>query len=187
MSLSVSPSLSLSLTLCLCLCVSFSYSPCWAGAVAVHCKAGLGRTGTCIGCYMMKHFRMTGSCDSLTHSLTLSVTPCLIWETDRGTEAETETPQLLLVWLWDIDDALFRLHRYLHSFSWVVMWSDLMWCDVMFLPPTANLSGTTIAEETIGWLRHVRPGSVIGPQQQYMKDMQVGVATAVLWCVTAVA
>ena len=30
------------------------------------------------------------------------------------------------------------------------------------------------AEETIGWLRHVRPGSVIGPQQQYMKDMQVG-------------
>lgn len=58
------------------------------GVVAVHCKAGLGRTGTCIGCYMMKHFRMT-------------------------------------------------------------------------------------AEEAIGWLRHVRPGSVIGPQQQYMKDMQM--------------
>lgn len=29
-----------------------------------------------------------------------------------------------------------------------------------------------VAEETIGWLRIVRPGSVIGPQQQYMKDMQ---------------
>jgi len=28
------------------------------------------------------------------------------------------------------------------------------------------------AEEAIGWLRIVRPGSVIGPQQQYMKDMQ---------------
>ena len=57
------------------------------GAIAVHCKAGLGRTGSVIGCYMMKHFKMT-------------------------------------------------------------------------------------AEETIGWLRIVRPGSIIGPQQQYMKDMQ---------------
>lgn len=57
------------------------------GAVAVHCKAGLGRTGTCIGSYMMKHHRLT-------------------------------------------------------------------------------------AEETIGWLRIVRPGSVIGPQQQFLKDIQ---------------
>lgn len=57
------------------------------GAVAVHCKAGLGRTGTCIGAYIMKHFRFT-------------------------------------------------------------------------------------AEEIIGWLRIIRPGSIIGPQQQFMKDIQ---------------
>ena len=29
------------------------------GAIAVHCKAGLGRTGCLIGCYIMKHYKFT--------------------------------------------------------------------------------------------------------------------------------
>ncbi len=57
------------------------------GAIAVHCKAGLGRTGTCIACYLMKHYRVT-------------------------------------------------------------------------------------AAEVIGWIRVCRPGSIIGPQQHYLKEME---------------
>jgi len=57
------------------------------GGIAVHCKAGLGRTGTCICAYLMKHFRIT-------------------------------------------------------------------------------------AAEAIGWIRVCRPGSVIGPQQHFLKGIE---------------
>jgi len=30
-----------------------------AGVIAVHCKQGLGRTGTLIGCYVMKHYQLS--------------------------------------------------------------------------------------------------------------------------------
>merc|ERR1719474_734225 len=57
------------------------------GVLAIHCKAGLGRTGSLIGCYIMKHYRWT-------------------------------------------------------------------------------------AQEFIAWVRICRPGSVIGPQQQFLKNLQ---------------
>lgn len=37
--------------------------------------------------------------------------------------------------------------------------------------------------KVIGWLRIVRPGSIIGPQQQYMQDMQVRTCVCVVSCV----
>ena len=65
-------------------------------AVAVHCKAGLGRTGSCNGVFMMKHYGLT-------------------------------------------------------------------------------------AEETIAWTRICRPGSIIGPQQHFLVEMQATAWRQVCW------
>jgi len=35
----------------------FNIAECETGAMAIHCKAGLGRTGTLIGLYAMKHYK----------------------------------------------------------------------------------------------------------------------------------
>ena len=62
-SLSTSPSLfkSISQSQSQYLCPSHTLSNIllFSGAIAVHCKAGLGRTGCLIGCYMMKHYKFT--------------------------------------------------------------------------------------------------------------------------------
>ena len=64
---SLSHSLSFYISLLLSLSIYFSLPsnilifpiPSVSGAIAVHCKAGLGRTGCLIGCYMMKHYKFT--------------------------------------------------------------------------------------------------------------------------------
>ena len=40
------------------------------------------------------------------------------------------------------------------------------------------------AEECIGYIRIARPGSVIGPQQNFLCDVEVGLGVAVRWAVT---
>ncbi|CAN0531429.1 unnamed protein product, partial [Ectocarpus sp. 8 AP-2014] len=43
------------------ICETTKASDAACGAIAVHCKAGLGRTGTNIALYMMKHYGYTAA------------------------------------------------------------------------------------------------------------------------------
>lgn len=44
--------------------------------------------------------------------------------------------------------------------------------SLTLLPSSLFFPSRLTAEEIIGWMRIVRPGSVIGPQQQFLKDIQ---------------
>ncbi|CAF4581759.1 unnamed protein product [Rotaria socialis] len=89
------------------------------GAVAVHCKAGLGRTGTLIGAYLMKHYKFTAA-------------EVIAWLLHLAGLGRTGT----------LIGAYLMKH---YKFT---------------------------AAEVIAWLRICRPGSVIGPQQNFLEEKQ---------------
>eukprot|EP01018_Ginkgo_biloba_P016891 Gb_00815 [translate_table: standard] len=102
-----------------------------SGSVAVHCKAGLGRTGVLIGCYIMKHYRFTAN----EHDSPFPLTEVVMLKVACITFTET-------------------------------CFSMMDFCLNALVGHCAYL------KQVLGYLRVVRPGSVIGPQQHFLRDMQ---------------
>lgn len=131
--------------------------------ISMRAQAGLGRTGVLIGCYIMKHCRFTCNEVSSYPSLT------------------TFIPSLLLLQItsrypWNISPYIsFRLCQsgcfFFERLGLVETGSvDYPACHSQWTVPHFCLSFGD--PQTLGYLRIVRPGSVIGPQQRYLKDMQ---------------
>ena len=122
------------------------------GGVAVHCKAGLGRTGVLICCYMMKHHGF--SAKEVLLPLRKSRRFCTVVIVTHGYAPITRTR--------------VKSHYIVIIPAQVFVWESYM--GVSNLSPlqfnVAHIQ--SICVQAIAYIRVCRPGSVIGPQQTFL-------------------